>query len=122
VGNHALKLEMNVTFATGQSQVPASAATHLDALASSLREFGGTQVVVVGHTDNVGTPARNRILSQLRAQAVVDYLKARGVEETRLTAQGKGSEMPVADNATPEGRARNRRVEVTIEHSVAATE
>ena len=73
-----------------------------------------TKVRVEGHTDNQGSESYNRDLSQRRAEAVVAYLKAHGVEASRLEAMGFGEELPIAENDTPEGRARNRRVEFVI--------
>lgn len=69
-------------------------------------------VSIEGHTDDTGTPAHNRLLSQQRAEAVVAALVGRGIAAGRLSATGWGQEKPVADNRTEEGRARNRRVEI----------
>jgi outer membrane protein OmpA-like peptidoglycan-associated protein len=69
---------------------------------------------VEGHTDSTGTDATNQKLSLERATAVKTFLKTQGVDEARITATGIGSERPVAPNATPEGRAKNRRVEIVI--------
>ena len=73
------------------------------------------RVHVVGHTDSRGAAAYNQKLSQRRAQAVVDYLKANGVPADKLMAKGMGEMEPVADNTTSDGRARNRRVEISFE-------
>lgn len=70
------------------------------------------RVEIQGHTDNVGTPEYNVTLSQARAASVVAWLTSHGIEADRLTAKGYGLTMPVADNMTDEGRARNRRVEI----------
>jgi outer membrane protein OmpA-like peptidoglycan-associated protein/uncharacterized protein YidB (DUF937 family) len=74
----------------------------------------GTHVLVGGHTDSQGDPAANLALSQQRAQSVVDALVALGVPAGRLTAQGHGSNQPIADNRTDEGRAANRRIAYTV--------
>jgi OmpA-OmpF porin, OOP family len=74
---------------------------------------------VGGHTDDTGTAELNRELSEARARAVMSWLVARGVEARRLTARGYGSSRPIADNATDEGRARNRRVEFLITRRAA---
>lgn len=71
-------------------------------------------MAVVGHTDNVGSAAYNMDLSQRCAQSVVNYQMERGVDRQRLSAEGRGLHEPQASNATPEGRARNRRVELFI--------
>jgi outer membrane protein OmpA-like peptidoglycan-associated protein len=118
VDNREIRLDLNLMFATGQSQLPARVAAHLDVLASSLQEFPQSQVVVAGHSDNAGDAGRNRLLSRQRAGAVAAYLAAHGVDASRLEVQGLGSDAPVADNSTPEGRARNRRVEIIIRPTV----
>lgn len=69
---------------------------------------------VGGHTDSTGNAAANKALSQRRAQAVVDYLVSKGVDASKLVAQGHGSENPVADNKTEEGRFKNRRIEFSV--------
>jgi len=71
-------------------------------------------IIVEGHTDNVGKDATNLKLSQNRAAEVVNYLTTRGVDKKRLKSVGHGSKKPVADNATDEGKAKNRRVELVI--------
>lgn len=89
----------------------------LDALATEIRQLGGTvsSVAVVGNTDAIGTEAYNQALSERRAQAVVDYLVRQGVNPGVISAQGAGEGNPVASNETAEGRAQNRRVDVTVE-------
>ena len=67
---------------------------------------------IEGHTDNVGNAVTNKTLSQARAQSVVKALVASGIDAKRLQAKGFGSEVPVADNRSEEGRAKNRRVEL----------
>jgi len=71
-------------------------------------------IIVEGHTDNVGKDATNQKLSQNRSAEVVKYLTERGVDKKRLKSVGHGSKKPVADNATDEGKAKNRRVELVI--------
>lgn len=71
-------------------------------------------IMISGHTDNVGTDAYNQKLSERRAVAVKDYMASKGVDETRMTTEGKGEVAPVARNNTAEGRAQNRRVELTV--------
>ena len=67
-----------------------------------------------GHTDSTGTPGHNQILSENRARTVGDYLTTQGVSATRIRTQGFAATLPIADNATLEGRAKNRRVEIKI--------
>ena len=72
------------------------------------------KIEISGHTDKTGSEVINAKLSTDRARAVVEYLIQKGIDKSRLTYQGLGSTMPIADNATPEGRAKNRRVEFKI--------
>ena len=67
-----------------------------------------------GYTDNTGDPEENKKLSQARAEAVMNALIEQGIDASRLTAEGYGSEFPVADNKTPEGREQNRRVAIRV--------
>jgi outer membrane protein OmpA-like peptidoglycan-associated protein len=101
-----------VTFESGSARlVPSSFAT-LDRVAASLLAHPDVRIEVAGYTDNTGSAAANRRLSAQRAGAVRDYLRLRGVPQERMRAAGYGPANPVALNATPEGRARNRRVEL----------
>ena len=77
-------------------------------------QYPDTTLTINGHTDNTGSNAVNNPLSQHRAQAVAYYLQSRGVAASRLAVYGYGSHMPAASNATAEGRAQNRRVEILI--------
>jgi outer membrane protein OmpA-like peptidoglycan-associated protein len=88
----------------------------LDQVASVIRGLrSGLKVIVEGHTDDAGTPAHNLDLSHRRARAVVEYLRARGVDPERLDYAGLGATKPLGPNDSPEGRALNRRVEFRIE-------
>ena len=77
-----------------------------------LNRHPGLRLSVDGHTDGTGTFARNQVLSEARARAVVAAMTQRGVPADRLGSQGFGQSRPIADNTTEEGRARNRRVEL----------
>jgi outer membrane protein OmpA-like peptidoglycan-associated protein len=101
-------LDSDVLFATDSAELTPQGRSLLDRLAPCWR---GGRFEVEGHTDGSGTDAVNQPLSERRAAAVVDHLVSRGIETWALTPRGYGSSRPVADNATPEGRARNRRVE-----------
>ena len=79
-----------------------------------LSDIPTLKIEISGHTDNVGTESFNELLSQRRADAVVRYLAARGVDRSRLTAKGYGQSIPVESNDTEEGRAANRRTEFEI--------
>ncbi len=91
-----------------------AAKENLASLASSLDKYPDTNILVVGHTDSVGTDAYNMGLSERRAAAAVNYLVSQGVDRARIRPAGRGETEPVAPNSTAEGRQQNRRVEVAI--------
>ncbi len=101
-----------VTFATGKAELTEDSRSVLRTVAQSLVAHDSIRVEVQGHTDNTGSLAVNRRLSQARAEAVKDFLMANGVAAERLVAKGYGPDQPAESNATAEGRARNRRVEL----------
>jgi len=102
-----------VNFDTGKSTIKPDSAKTLDDAAGALKVAAGVKVEVGGHTDNVGPPEANMKLSEERAKAVMAALVERGVTADRLTAKGYGQTAPIADNRTEDGRAKNRRVELT---------
>jgi len=87
---------------------------NLRELAETLQEYDETEVLIEGHTDNIGPKRYNKKLSVDRAESVENYLRALGVQEDRLIIKGYGENQPIASNATEEGRQENRRVEVAI--------
>jgi outer membrane protein OmpA-like peptidoglycan-associated protein len=101
-----------ISFETGKAGLKPSAQITLAKLAGIAQVFPNINMRVEGYTDNTGSAATNQKLSEARAKAVYDFLKAQGVADTRLAFQGLGPANPVADNATAEGRAKNRRVEI----------
>ena len=101
-----------ISFETGKAALKPSAQITLAKLAGIAQVFPAVNLRVEGFTDNVGSAATNQKLSEARAKAVYDFLKAQGVADTRLAFQGLGPANPVADNATADGRAKNRRVEI----------
>jgi OOP family OmpA-OmpF porin len=101
-------LDAEVLFATDSAELTEQGRAMLDRLAPCWR---GGRFEVGGHTDSSGVDAINQPLSERRARAVVDHLVSRGIDAAALTSKGYGASRPVADNATPEGRAKNRRVE-----------
>ena len=104
-----------IFFATGSDTIEERSFPLLDNIAKVMTVHPEiVHVRVEGHTDNTGEAAFNMDLSKKRAAAVVGYLKTHGIGEERVSAQGFGSEKPIADNETPEGKAANRRVEFTI--------
>ena len=102
-----------VNFETGKSELTPESEAILNGVAESLVANDEIKVQVSGHTDNTGSLAVNRRLSKARAEAVRQYLVDHGVAADRLTAVGFGPDRPVASNRTSEGRAQNRRVELT---------
>ncbi len=104
-----------VYFDTAKYDVNAASQVLLDKLANVLREYPDTNVLVVGHTDSVGADAMNMTLSKNRAMSVTNYLtQNKGLSSGRFTTNWYGEEAPIADNATAEGRAKNRRVNLAI--------
>jgi outer membrane protein OmpA-like peptidoglycan-associated protein len=104
----------DVLFDTGSSALSPGAYGRLDQLADSLNRYPDTDVIVKGHTDGSGDEGYNQTLSEQRADAVRRYLIGRGVASARITSVGFGESMPLATNATPEGRQQNRRVEIEL--------
>ena len=102
-----------VNFETGKSVLLPESQEILDRVAQSLIDNPEVTVEVGGHTDNTGRRASNLRLSEARANAVRDYLIGKGVEGARMTAKGYGPDQPVAENTTVQGRAANRRVELS---------
>jgi outer membrane protein OmpA-like peptidoglycan-associated protein len=109
-----ITLSGSVLFATGEYKLLPGAQDQLNKVADALSKMQERSFVVEGHTDNVGKDADNMTLSKKRAEAVRDYLVVRGVSANAITAVGKSSAVPIADNKTAEGRGMNRRVEIII--------
>ncbi|MBT9370580.1 OmpA family protein [Rhizobium sp. CSW-27] len=109
-----LNMPSNITFPTDQDQVLPGFYATLNSVAIVLNKFNRTFIDVNGHTDSTGSVAHNQALSERRAASVANYLATRGVDQRRMSTLGFGASQPVASNATPEGRAQNRRVEVQI--------
>lgn len=109
-----ITFDSGILFDTNSSALRPTSATDINSLATTLKKYPDTNVLVEGHTDNTGTDAINQPLSVNRAQSVASSLTTQGVATTRITTQGYGSSQPVADNTTTEGRQANRRVEVAI--------
>ena len=104
----------DVLFAFNKAELTPQAGPRLDKLASFLKQFPQRKLLVEGYTDAVGTDTYNMELSERRAEAIREALVARGVDTTRVVTKGYGKAYPVADNASVDGRAVNRRVEVVI--------
>lgn len=116
--NHGSYLQVimpeGILFSTNSAAVSGPAQTDLYAVARNLNQYPNSVVEVVGHTDNTGSAAYNRDLSLRRAQSVAGILSAAGVSSGRIATKGRGFDQPIASNATVEGRAQNRRVEILI--------
>lgn len=109
------KALQGIQFETGKDVIRPVSYKILDNVVSIMKENKEYNLIINGHTDNVGKPDANMTLSQKRANAVKNYLINKGVEASRLSAFGYGDTKPVADNKLPEGRAKNRRVEFVVE-------
>lgn len=101
-----------VNFDFDKSFIRADDFDNLDQDVATLKDWGDVKVEVAGHTDSIGTDQYNMGLSQRRAEAVRNYLVSKGIAADRLSINAYGESQPVADNATAEGRFKNRRVEL----------
>jgi outer membrane protein OmpA-like peptidoglycan-associated protein len=101
-----------IHFETAKATILPDSETVLAEVTKMLQQNPDVKVSIEGHTDNVGSAAANQTLSEKRAQAVVAWLSSHGIEGSRLKAKGWGASKPVDDNATEDGRAKNRRVEL----------
>ena len=105
----------NINFDTGSANISSSSAQTVETIYNLLIQAEDTKIKVEGHTDDTGTSEANYDLSQRRAQAVVNYLRGKGIPQTRVQSViGKGEDEPVENNTSNEGRAKNRRVVITI--------
>ena len=109
-----IKTTLKVNFKSGSSEITPITMSKIDKFANFLLKNKGSRVKIVGHTDSIGSQKDNLLLSQQRANAVVRALIERGVSAGRVSAEGRGESMPIASNATQEGRAINRRIEAEI--------
>ena len=106
------KIALQVNFATGKTDILPVSQAQISEVATFLKAHPEIKVAFNGYTDNVGDSAKNQTLSEGRANAVMKAIIAQGVEAERVSAKGFGDKDPVADNATADGRAKNRRVEL----------
>jgi len=105
-------MALYINFDTGKFDIKPESQPIIDQIAQLMKINPELKLSVEGHTDNVGTPQNNKVLSENRARAVMNAVVSSGVAASRLTAVGWGQERPIADNRTEEGRAKNRRVEI----------
>lgn len=115
-----LTLSGSVLFASGSAELLEPARRRLDEVADALKKTQNS-LLIEGHTDSQGSPRVNQELSYLRAESVRRYLVDRGVDGSRIRSEGLGSEQPIASNATSEGRANNRRVEIVLQRDVGGS-
>src|SRR5450432_2589737 len=109
-----ITLSGSVLFATGKSDLLAIAQDKLNQVAKAVKDQGYKAIVVQGYTDSRGNAADHDRLSLKRAQSVREYLVTQGIPPDKITAEGLGASKPVADNASADGRAENRRVELVV--------
>ena len=114
--DNQLKLHIpnDISFETGRADIQPRLRPILDQFAQGLGQQPGTEVMIVGHADSTGSDAINNPLSVARANSVRDYLVSRGTDSRIIRTEGRGSREPVASNATDDGRAQNRRVEIFL--------
>ncbi|MCB4798431.1 OmpA family protein [Neotamlana laminarinivorans] len=103
-----------VYFATNKYNINAASEDNLNKLIGVFKEYPDTNILVVGHTDSQGAEEYNMTLSKNRAYAVTNYLSSHGISSSRLTTNWFGETQPMYDNATADGRAKNRRVNIAI--------
>lgn len=104
-----------IEFQSGSAQLTPLGMRILDEMTEKMAQMGDARFLIIGHTDNVGLRESNLELSHARALAVKAYLARKGIAAARMDVLGKGPDQPVADNESPDGRARNRRIEFKIE-------
>lgn len=116
-------LAQPILFDSGSDRLTPSSRDLLESLVNPLRVVcPDTAIAIYGHTDAIGNPADNIRLSEQRAKAVADLLVTKGVSRERMTVEGFGAGRPIADNATAEGRARNRRIEIKLNLSAGGAD
>lgn len=104
----------NLQFETAKADLKAASYTHLKNLVEIMKRKKELKIRIDGHTDSEGDESANQILSQKRAESVKNYLISQGIDTGRIAAKGFGESKPVADNTTPQGKAKNRRTEISI--------
>ena len=113
--NIILNMPSNITFDVNSSTLNPSFTNVLEGVSMVMQEYESTLVTIAGHTDSTGSESYNQELSRKRALSVAENLNAQGVAVERLAAVGYGEQYPVVSNDTAEGRAQNRRVEISID-------
>nr|WP_229521220.1 OmpA family protein [Massilia sp. IC2-477] len=103
-----------IEFESGKATLTEAGMAVLNQMSEAMQKIKGVKVEVIGHTDNAGSRAGNLSLSQARAEAVKTYIVGKGIAPETIAVSGEGPDRPVADNRTPEGKARNRRIEFKV--------
>jgi OmpA-OmpF porin, OOP family len=103
-----------MAFPSGRADLPSNSLALLSKVKTIAEQLNPAEIVVEGHTDSTGSPAKNRELSEKRAEAVAQYLHTSGLESTKIDSVGQGFKKPIATNKSPEGRQQNRRVDIVI--------
>ena len=109
-----VKFDSGILFDFNSSALKANAKDNVSKLVATLNKEPDTEILVLGHTDNIGTLAANQTVSEARAKSVRDYAVAQGLSGSRIRTEGKNYSEPIASNETDAGRAENRRVEIVI--------
>ena len=104
----------SIYFKNASARLTPESKTQVDELVKILKAYPNVDIKIEGHTDNFGIPDKNLRLSFIRAASVKRYLTINGIDQVRITTEGLGDTKPIADNGTPEGMAKNRRIEVFI--------
>jgi len=103
-----------ITFDFDKSEIRSESIPVLEKNVDVLERYGTFPIVIVGHTDSIGTDAYNQKLSERRAQAVKSYFVSQGIAENRMTTEGRGESEPIESNGTKDGRYQNRRIEIKL--------
>lgn len=119
--NITLNMPGNITFKSDSAELDPSFFKVLNSVNVVVKKYNKTVVEVAGHTDSTGAADYNQKLSERRANSVAQYLESQGLANNRVVTVGAGESRPVANNATPEGRQANRRVELTLTPLTAAS-
>ena len=106
--------ESGILFKTSSFSMSDASRTALSRFATDIADMPDTDLTILGHTDNTGTPEYNEKLAVDRAESVASYLQGCGIAKERMTIEGRSFREPIADNSTVEGRLRNRRVEIYL--------
>ena len=109
-----LTFDSGILFEVNKATLSTASQTNLENLATTLKKYPDTNVLIEGHTDDTGAAEYNQTLSEKRAATVEEFLANSGVEGKRLSSQGFGEEIPAVENSSNDARAQNRRVEVAI--------